>query len=371
MMFKNLLLSAVCIIAFFSGCSRRPLTSTADSTPKPVGETPSVKPADVAVKDRGSETKVAPPAVSVPLPGSYVFSEGGSDEKLRPPLRERIGPPQSRPALDPVFDATRERLVKKLDDARSTGAATPDIFRSLWREYWISSFNEALAGAADARVKSGVLMPPELAAVKASRDKALDQIMTGSFPYAQSSAEIEAAGAMMLLGIGQGMGGGRHFPAMLWNRANELPPTKGDLVAYAVVSVAVREATGEQSALENWRPLMEAKNPVYRLLALEAARYAFPAEARSLPSESPKTSEVVGAHRLAFYREYLRETDPLIVATLLDAVSKVGRPDARQVLEEMRAQQVQLGNQELLARTDKALADVDRLISYRTAQPEK
>src|SRR5690606_30609695 len=114
----------------------------------------------------------------------------------------------------------------------------------------------------------------------------------------------------------------------------------------------------------------EAHNPVYRLLALNAARYALPTAASGLSLESPSTSEIIGAQRLAFYRKFVGETDPTIVVTLVDAIAKVGSSDARQTLEQLRAQQAHVGNAELLARTDKALADLERLISHQTPQPK-
>lgn len=369
-MFKNLIIVTICVVAFSTGCSKRPepvVQNEMKSTPQ---ETPTIAEEPAEGIDESREPASAS-ARATPPSKEFVVSEGGPNMSLRPPLMTRVVPPDSKPKLDPVLESTRRRLVSELDAAKLRGSNTTDVFRKFWSESWIAAFDEALPKAQDPRIESGEFLPPEVAVVKASRDQALKQIMTGTFPYAKDPEEIEAAGAMMMVGMAQGMGGGRHFPGMLWSRANELPPTKGDLIAYAVVSAAVREATGDQSALENWRPLMEAKNPIYRLLALEAARYAFPAEARSLPSESPKTSDVVGAQRLGFYREYLRETDPLIVATVIDAVAKVGSPDARKTLEEMRAQQTQLGNHDLVARTEKAVAEVDRIISYRTPQPEK
>jgi len=370
-MIKSLLLSAICVAVLLVGCSKQPPASTVDDEVKPVQQASLAKPGDVTTTQGGSETTSPPPTRPAPPPSGYVLSEGGPDTKLRPPLEERVSPPKSTRALHPAVDAVVQRLAKELNNAKASGATTASVMKTLWRGCWTGSFNESLGGAEDALVRSGAFLPPELASVMASRDLALDQINTGNFPYAKSVVEIEAAGAMLGLGMGQGMAGGRDFPGMLWSRANVLPATKGDLVVYAVVSAAVREATGDQSALENWRPLVEAKNPIYRLLALEAARYAFPAEARVMPSESPKTSEVVGTQRLAFYRGFIGETDPTIAATLVDAVSKVGSADAWQMLKEMRAQHAQLGNQELLARTDKALAEVERLIGYRLGQPEK
>jgi hypothetical protein len=330
------------------------------ANPPAAGVTEPGSPSSIVAAPADKTPFVSTDATQSAKRGSHLIIEGESNSSGRRPL---VGRTNTIPGPVPLDPRAAAALVRVEEALRTMKPGDRAKFRELWSSAWVASFDRALPSAAAPDVANGKRMPAEIVEVTGSLGKMIE---AGKVPFADTPEEYEAACMLFVIGMGQAVAGGAELPGLLWSRANALPPTKGDLVVFAVMSEAVREATGERSSLENWRALKDATNPIYRHLALQGARRAFRAEAKGISTESPRANEIIGAGRLAFYRGYLAETDPVIVASLIDAVAGVGSADARRTLEQMKAQQAQTANLQLMAKLNAALAELDRKLAEET-----
>jgi len=215
-------------------------------------------------------------------------------------------------------------------------------------------------------VALGVLLPSELKSL-------LEQIgpMDEALPFTRDAQSKDTVHMLELLAGLSGTVGGNHLPSLLADRANQLPPTDADLAAYYAVSQGIGEMNPSTNRpyLELWKPLTQAKNPIYRLLALKAGERAISENARAISTEDRRFNSADAPAKVAFFQPFLIEQDPIILKEAVRAMGSLASPDAKAALERFRASQEQAGNSELVGAADEALSSCESLLS--TLKPER
>jgi hypothetical protein len=130
---------------------------------------------------------------------------------------------------------------------------------------------------------------------------------------------------------------------VLQERAHVFPPTAADYMLYGEIYDSLRDNNFDLVGADdtaNLGPqvprsrsvgllkLAQAKNPIYRLLAVRAAEMVEPDETK----------------RLNFYYAYLNETDLYILASAIDGVAKTTTPATISVLQSFQAAAQKNGN---------------------------
>jgi hypothetical protein len=140
---------------------------------------------------------------------------------------------------------------------------------------------------------------------------------------------------------------------ILEERAKVFPPTAADYILYGTIRTALDDNNydltphGSPTDPNQVSPtrsagllqLAQAKNPVYRLLAAEAADYVEPDKNK----------------RVNFYSAYLNETDPVIQTTAIKGVASTQTPATVGVLQSFQTAAHQNGNAEGADAAQKAI----------------
>jgi len=279
--------------------------------------------------------------------------------RLRHPERGLVGEPEP---LDPV----RDRLRREFDGITANDPRFFQTLRKLWSAASIPTADRAVNSASVNEVALGVLLPSELKSL-------LEQIgpMDEALPFTRDAQSKDTVHMLELLAGLSGTVGGNHLPSLLADRANQLPPTDADLAAYYAVSQGIGEMNPSTNRpyLELWKPLTQAKNPIYRLLALKAGERAISENARAISTEDRRFNSADAPAKVAFFQPFLIEQDPIILKEAVRAMGSLASPDAKAALERFRASQEQAGNSELVGAADEALSSCESLLS--TLKPER
>ena len=115
--------------------------------------------------------------------------------------------------------------------------------------------------------------------------------------------------------------------------------------------------------LELWQPLAQAKNPVYRLLAIQAVNRSISTSARGISTEDRRFSVADAPAKVAFLRPFLEEQDPSILSEAVRAMGALPSPDAKAELEAFLDVQRQAGNESLVLAAEEALRTCDSLLA--------
>lgn len=354
----TLFLMAVVILA--SGCSRNPR------------EQATVE--EHVDQELANQPASTPSVLQTPKPalqqGEAITGTSLQQETThRPPLREdpNYRPPQ--PTMGPAFDDVAARITQALE---GIGPQSPDAARKvarLWEAATVPSLEESIT-VGGINASSETQLPSEISEIASLSDKEIEALLVdGRLPFSKSAEEFDAAASRLMLALGSTVAGLGELPPLLRDRANSLPPTREDIVNYFAVSQALRELrSGGAGAttLQEWESISNAKNPVYRLLALMAAQKAATPDTRFESSESRDYSEIVLPERLAFYQRFLEEDDPIILAETLKAIGNVSLPQAKAVLESFREQQLATGNSEIAELSEAAIRSCEANLRWST-----
>jgi len=357
----------VVLILATSGCSRKP------TEPVAVDQTPQRPPTPAAARqtEPPEQTTATLPGgqQAPPLPPADVLAQKGTPG--RAPLIENPAYTPTPPTMGLAFDAVAKRLESALKGVERRSPEAAHKVAELWNAAAAKSLNQP-TGSEDGAVNAGIKLPAEISALRRMSDKEMEVLLlNGSLPFAQTNEEFEAAVSGLLLSTSATVSGLAALPTLLGNRAESLPPTREDVMNFFAVSQGLRELKSLSvgaSTLEEWKPLSTARNPVYRLLALLAAQKATTTETQFTSSESPSYAKAVLPERLAFYRDYLNEKDPLILAATLEAIGNVSLPEARVILEDFRNRQLSVGNAELASLSDAAIRSCEANLRWSSVR---
>ena len=359
------------------GCSKQPREQT--DANQPMKETPSSL-AKSATPTPDMEAKTEPVSMpqATPPPAGKGEREGApnpaapqSDPRLRPPL---IGTGRTvpQPPVPPHVQKVAARISAEMAGLKKYDPAMPAKFAKLWKTAWPSSFNAPLPDTANANVAAGLVLPATIADSRTQRESFIAQLQRGELGTIANNDELEAAYMMFGLAVGDSQSGAGNLMRVIAERANQVPPTKGDLVLFNIASQALRDMQRggpNATTFADLIPFAEGKNPVYRLLALQASYNAVTNPTRNLSSENPQAEVMLAPARTAFYQMYLNESDPAILSEAVRAMGTVPSADAKAALQRFRATQQQAGKTELVNAADEALRSCESLLA--TLKPER
>jgi hypothetical protein len=286
------------------------------------------------------------------------------DESSQAPLQtEQAAPPlveTTTPAADPNLenssatseqmpnepvlprDKVRERFSNLFGDLRHP-TITTDNLRATWSEYWIPEMDEPLSSATDSDVAQGHRLAQEVDLAATPTNPLHEQINAGTVTMARNPEEAEAIIALYTLCLGSCSSGGRELPTLLNTRAQQLPPTHGDVIVFQILTETL-PMVGQQAPMSDdqaaaWMSIANAPNPIYRLVALQAfARVSVDRE-----------------QRLAFYRQYFNESEPLILKQLIDCLEALPSSQVPNALADLQAEALRTGKSDIGAYAMQAL----------------
>ena len=209
-----------------------------------------------------------------------------------------------------------------------------------------SEFGNKPISGATAEVLAGKFLPAEIARLSTSNSSFPDLLKSGEATFLSGHEEFYRAARLYWAGMLAGSLAGDGLTALLDERANQLPPSTSDLVAYFALRDGIGEigsgASHDYPSLESLASYTTVQNPVYRLLALEASAKALPHGITQPPIEEGKERAAINEARLILLRNYVNETDPVIVSKLVETISRIGTDEAQDTLKLINEQQAKL-----------------------------
>ena len=245
---------------------------------------------------------------------------------------------------------TVERFNREIKGINGNDPAFAKKLTQLWSESIAQLPATPLSSAEDAEVTKGLLLPREiLLYLKATATRDDD----GS---AEAMLCVVAAWSAMVRD--------QLLTEFAIKRSNILPPSSIDIAMFSAINRSLEELgpIQKKSPFEPWVYFVDSANPIYRLLALRAATYTTSQAAWNLSSESEEFNRVDASAKLGFYLSYIEEKDPIILTELMRPLGHIPLPEARQAIEKILAQQVQLGNRNLIEAAEEAL-ETQKIIS--------
>jgi len=321
-----------------------------------------------AAASDGKESE--PPNTSVaPVPPSSPRKAASANKAVpnREPLRENPNFKPEPAAGSQKIDAIAQRIHEEFHGVVHETSAAQSKFGSLWRGAAPASFAQTLGSAALPEVANGKAMPHEAAKALLGANELNAAITAGRFPFTDANMEsFDAILTKLSLALSSTTSGIATLPEVLKERMNALPPTTEDLAALLAVEQALREMRTSgpgATPLDQWRPLANARNPIYRYLALLAAPHTTTNGTPSTGDAStrdPRSS----ADLLSFYQPYLSEQDDLFVERAVLFIGSLGTSIARQTLESFAKQQRVKGSEHLSGVVEIAIQDCDAMIRF-------
>ncbi|SKA94314.1 hypothetical protein SAMN02745166_02136 [Prosthecobacter debontii] len=286
---------------------------------------------DGCSKEASSETSLPSLSPSTPPKAQAVGLAIKDKESGRQPR-------QKSPQLVILQDQpnpTADRLRQELGDIEKNAPELAGKIAKLWKESVTLLPPRILPSAANASVANGTRLPSELADVIHSTSRQNDassaQTMLNALGLVMASTQSDL------------------LSQYAKERANTLPPTTTDIAIFEALNLAINELgpSTDVSIFEVWEPLANARNPVYRLLALRAAIHSTSRAAFGLSSEDPNFNRVDASAKLGFYLNFLDEIDPIILSESITAISTVPTTKARQTIETFLITQQKRGDTSL------------------------
>jgi hypothetical protein len=253
-----------------------------------------------------------------------------NDGSAQPPPRTKHGAPvtQFSIAMDELNKELGLGKLRSDTDWRAHAVAS-------WPKYWSKAFDEPVEDAAKPAVRDGSQLPAAMLSIhQIAATNQNDQTVLEGITNPSLRMNVLKLGMLSYLA-------GPRLADALRPRLPALPPTKADLLMYQrLVHARWYCARDMKMSLTNLYPMATAKNPVYRLLALEFAPHAIAGSAELWFSESDLTSagtQAIQADRCSFLRNYRNETDRLILSNAVAFAEHVGSPESKELAAEFRA----------------------------------
>lgn len=298
------------LVSLLAACSKSP------EEPKPTGDRAKTIEAQHA----------APAATQVGSPDSFA----GVPNDPPSPTRQRVA----------------DRLTKSFGDASTQAVMPIEKAQVAWRDSWLPAYNEPLPSASNVRVQQGLDLPPEVASLKPPTKPYLLQTRQGQFDLGKSDDEVESLACLHMLLVGTMLDGGYRVPDLLSDRIDELPPTRGDLLTLQIFRDAMQlkeraDIPLTESQAEAWERMGNARNPIYRHIALTF----YP---RIAASEAA----------LRFFQGIATETDTQNLLLIVSNVEALPRGIGLSYLEALQARLKDGTNDAVAAAIDTAIENI-------------
>jgi hypothetical protein len=263
-------------------------------------------------------------------------------------------------------------LVDGLSNPTSNNPRVRARIFEIWKMFASEFGNKPIPGATP-EVLAGQLLPAEIADLSQSNLSFLKLLKSGKISFLIGNDDLYRAAGLYSSGMLAGSFAGDSVTALLGQRANQMPPSVLDLVAYFAIGDGIREigsgASHNYPTLETLTPYTTAQNPIYRLLALQATAKALPSGVTQPPIEEGKESATINQARVAILRNYVNETDPVIVDKLIEVLAATSNKEAQDTLKVIRDRQANLGASEIAEKADQAIEQVGKLINAQHPNP--
>jgi len=322
------------------------------------------------------EKQPAQPERSMPQSTSKV-PESSSDAPQSPNVTALVLPVglASMPP-DKAVESAQLQVQTLLVDGLSNPTSNDPRVRARVFEIWklfASEFGNTPIPRATPEVLAGQLLPAEIAKLSSANPNFRELLMSGKVPFLSGNEEMYSAAGLYSSGVLAGSFAGDGITTLLSQRANQLPPSTLDLVAYFAISDGIREIGSGVShnypTLESLAPYATAQNPIYRLLALQATAKALPSGLTQPSVEEGKESVAINQARAAVLHNYANETDPMIVGELIEVLAATSSKEAQGTLKLIRDRQAKLGASDIVQQADQALVQVDKLLKTQSPNP--
>lgn len=237
----------------------------------------------------------------------------------RPPLEE-VTPSVDPPAFSAIVQAARKSFAEELVPVLGDKRAENKLFRAKWQSNVSKLPAKALESAADPLIAEGDALPSEAVQAIGKPDALLEEILKGEHASFRTDKDgLEAIATIQLLAIGMG----DDLPSALIGMADRLPPTEADVQILAASLLSISHRGPVMDSSKGWERLINAKNPIYRFLALRAAR------------QGDWTGSPTGA-RYTFAQRFADETDISLIKERIRLLGTIPLPDARADLEALQ-----------------------------------
>jgi len=222
-----------------------------------------------------------------------------------------------------ISDEAVERISREAlnDLSKVQSSKTPDWMSVLKNN--ISNLDARKADRED--VKNGRILPKRWFIDEANRVNnsmyALENLLTGKY-LSQNEEEFRNL-LMTFHSIGELIQNeSTELFEWLSNRVDQLPPSKGDVVIYfAFYEGSSFDKCSKEfwhASAASWKKMLTAKNPVYRLIALERAGY-FEKDRKNL---------------LQTYERGLKEQNTIFQSVALSGLRQLGGKEAKEMIED-------------------------------------
>lgn len=210
------------------------------------------------------------------------------------------------------------------------------VFNKLWNGAVASLGAGPLGDEASSDVSEGRLLAEQVSEAISNREKLIAGIQAGELGLATNQPELEQMFLLLTLALGDSASGGRNLLRVIGDRADHLPPDRRDLAVFIIASQSFRELPSESSltlTFDDLGRLASARNPVWRLLAVQLSAYAGNGEARMADADSQRDEDLA---RLSFYRNFIGETDPTVAAEAIRMASTMALTESRNVVNDIK-----------------------------------
>ena len=256
-----------------------------------------------------------------------------------PPANFRAGTPRMPKARDlmdvavPEVDEAMQRFVTRFAEVRPGSNEYNTNLKLSWQKAYVHSFLKEIPDLNGMEI-DGTLLPRSVENLLGQERFEKDRL-----PFLELKTEIHAGRVLTWIATLDCMSGGHQLSNLLQERANELPPTQGDLVILYAAVQGIREFNSDTNRpiLEDWDQLSQGKNPIYRLIALKASIASTPRKWAHISSEDPRYGEVTNSEKLRFLNSYMNEKDPIILLEAIRAVRSHPSKEAIAMLERLRS----------------------------------
>ncbi len=264
--------------------------------------------------------------------------------------KQPISTPQAQLAPSEVLARVRSDIGAKLvgPSGSSFKASDPQARQRLSAE-WLRACREMRGRKLAASTHNAKTLPAEVAAFVATRNFG-EMLASGKQTFVQADGLYNAL-YIYNLGVLTGTISADALTDEIEALSDRSPETDLDLVIYFAISDGIGEGGGGMRSdtfpLERLASLSQARNPVARLLAVEALPRSLPDGVTLPPSTEAQDTSAIDRARVAALMRFQGETDPLIIGRLIDSLGVLRLPEASQALEKIAEQQVQQKHDDL------------------------
>ncbi|MFT3784085.1 MAG: hypothetical protein QM790_18925 [Nibricoccus sp.] len=239
--------------------------------------------------------------------------------------------------IESAYQRVQAALTQGITDPSPRNAEIRVRIVKLWNSF-VPEFSTKPISGASVEVLSGLRLPDEITDLLVTNANFGELLKANKVPFLTSEEELYQAATIYAMARIIGFTAGDEITMLLRERHNQ-PPSVGDMVAYFSISDAIRELGGGNTrapVVEDLGAESSARNPVYRLLAVQAIAAALPAGVSEYPIENDDKAIAVYRARAIALSNFLNDTDPTIIRKLIETLSSLPVDEARQTLEVLR-----------------------------------